>query len=115
MNAFETTFLVAAQLAIAQGKFQRSNGRACSAAILDMACDVANGMHLLHYQGVTHGNLSSASILLTPSSSVRLFPSMLHRPCFEHCCFKWPILSLSTLVALLTYLLPGNGPKGKWL
>ena len=56
------------QLAIAQGKFQKSNGRACCTAILDVACDIAYAMHLLHSQGITHGNLSASSILLTPSS-----------------------------------------------
>ncbi len=56
------------QLAIAQGKFQKSNGRACCTAILDVACDIAYAMHLLHSQGITHGNLSASSVLLTPSS-----------------------------------------------
>ena len=67
-TSLSVTGCVAVQLAIAQGKFQKSNGRACCTAILDVACDIAYAMHLLHSQGITHGNLSSSSVLLTPSS-----------------------------------------------
>ena len=66
---------MAVQLAIARGRFQRPSGRPLSAAILDVAHDVAAGMAALHSRAVAHGNLCSASVLLTPSS-VKLFPSL---------------------------------------
>ena len=56
------------QLAIAQGRFQKPSGRPLSAAILDVALDVAAAMAALHARAAPHGNLCSASVLLAPSS-----------------------------------------------
>ena len=64
----------AVQLAIAQGRFQKASGRPLSAAILDVALDVAAAMAALHARAAPHGNLCSASVLLTPSS-VQLSPA----------------------------------------
>ena len=73
---------IAVQLAIAQGRFQKPNGRPQSAAILDVARDIAQGMQYLHSRAVTHGNLCSSSILLTPSSVQRFSESS---PPRSHC------------------------------
>ena len=62
------------QLAIAQGRFQKASGRPLSAAILDVALDIAAAMAALHARAAPHGNLCSASVLLTPSS-VQLSPA----------------------------------------